>query len=103
MLGSTSFWTRSAIDFGAFTQEMFDKTTMYPLSMYPEAFQFILTYLIPIGWVSFYPISGLLGIDNGCVIGNTAVWITLAVGIVVILLAAAVFKLGLRKYESAGN
>lgn len=103
VLGSTSFWTRSAIDFGAFTQEMFDKTTMYPLSMYPEAFQFILTYLIPIGWVSFYPISGLLGIDNGCVIGNTAVWITLAVGIVVILLAAAVFKLGLRKYESAGN
>lgn len=102
-LGATSFWTRSAVDFGAFTQEIFDKTTMYPLSMYPEAFQFILTYLIPIGWVSFYPISGLLGFDNGCAHGNMAVWITLAVGIVVIFFAAGIFKIGLHKYESAGN
>lgn len=103
ILGSTSFWTRSAIDFGVFTQELFDKTTMYPMSMYPESFQFVLTYLIPIGWVSFYPISGLLGIENGLTNGNTAVWLTLAVGILVILIAAVVFKLGLRRYESAGN
>ena len=86
-----------------FTQELFDKTTMYPISMYPESFQFVLTYLIPIGWVSFYPISGLLGIENGLIDGNTAVWLTLAVGILVILIAAVVFKLGLRRYESAGN
>lgn len=103
MLGSTSFWTRSAIDFGAFTQEMVDKTTMYPISMYPESFQFVLTYLIPIGWVSFYPISGLLGVDNGLANGNVAVWLTLAIGILVISIAAFVFKMGLRQYESAGN
>ena len=103
VIGSSAFWTRSSVEFGGFTQEMFDKTTMYPLSMYPEAFQFILTYLIPIGWVSFYPASGLLGIENGCVNGNLAPWITLAVGIVVILFAAGILKTGLHQYESAGN
>lgn len=103
ILGATSFWTKSDIDFGAFTQELFDKTTMYPISIYPETFQFVLTYLIPIGWVSFYPVSGLLGIENGLINGNTAVWLTLAVGMIVILVAAVVFKRGLRQYESAGN
>lgn len=103
ILGSTSFWTKSAVDFGAFTQEIFDKTTMYPISMYPESFQFVLTYLIPIGWVSFYPVSGLLGIENGMVHSGAGVWMTLLIGILTMLVAAFVFKLGLRQYESAGN
>ena len=107
ILGSTSFWTRSANDFGQYTQEIFDKTTMYPLSMYPESLQFILTYLIPIGWVCFYPVSGMLGVtDTGLTTGFTswaAVWITLGVGILVMAVASFVFRLGLKRYESAGN
>ena len=102
LLGSTSFHTRSAVDFGQYTQEIMDKTTMYPLSMYPESMQFILTYLIPVGWISFYPASVLLGIDSAY---NAVLipLITLAVGILVMLIAGAYFNMGLRKYESAGN
>lgn len=103
MLGSTSFWTKSANDFGQYTQEIFDKSTMYPISMYPEALQFILTYLIPIGWVSFYPVSGLMGIETAVGIGSGNVWITFAVGVTVMLAAGLLFKIGLRRYESAGN
>ena len=103
MLGSTSFYTRSAVDFGQYTQEIMDKTTMYPISMYPESMQFILTYLIPIGWVSFYPVSGILGIGTGFANGMILPFITLAVGILVMVIAGAWFNTGLRKYESAGN
>ena len=103
MLGSTSFWTRSTQEFGSFSQEIMDKTTLYPISMYPEGFQFVLTYLIPIGWVSFYPASALLGIQNGVCDTSLSVWMTLLVGIAVIAVAALVFKAGLRRYESAGN
>lgn len=103
LIGSTSFHTRSAVDFGQYTQEIMDKTTMYPISMYPEGMQFILTFLIPVGWVSFYPASGLLGIDNGLYNGLFLPLITLTVGIAVMLLAGVYFHAGLRKYESAGN
>lgn len=103
LLGSTSFWTKSANDFGQFTQEIFDKTTMYPISMYPEAMQLILTFVIPIGWVSFYPASELLGIEHVFSTGGMGIWITLAVGIVTMLIAGLVFKIGMRRYESAGN
>ena len=103
LLGSTSFWTKSANDFGQFTQEIFDKTTMYPLSMYPESLQLILTFLIPIGWVSFYPASELMGIESTFSTGGLGVWITLGVGIVTMSIAGLVFRTGLKQYESAGN
>ena len=103
LLGSTSFHTRSAVDFGQYTQEIMDKTTRYPISMYPECMQFILTFLIPVGWVSFYPASGLLGIEDRFCSGLFLPFVTLMVGIVVMLLAGVYFHAGLKKYESAGN
>lgn len=103
LLGTTSFFTRSVNDFGQFTQEIFDKTTMYPISMYPESLQFILTYIIPIGWVSFYPVSAMLGVDNEVAGFPWAVVITLLVGVLVMMVAGLFFKTGLKKYESAGN
>lgn len=103
LLGCTSFWTKSANDFGQYTQEIMDKTTMYPLSMYPETLQLILTFIIPIGWVSFYPVSDMLGLETRFSAVNMGVWITFGVGIVTMLLAGFVFKVGLRRYESAGN
>lgn len=103
LLGTTAFFTRSANDFGQYTQEIVDKTTMYPISMYPESLQFILTYLIPIGWVSFYPVSALLGIGGNATGLYGTVGVTIAVGIVVMVAAGLFFKYGLKKYESAGN
>lgn len=103
LLGSTSFWTKSANDFGQFTQEIFDRTTMYPLSMYPQTMQLVFTFLIPAGWISFYPVSELLGIETAFSSGGMGVWITLGAGIFAMFTAGLVFKAGLRRYESAGN
>lgn len=103
LLGTTSFYTRSTTDFGPFCQEIFDKTTMYPVSMYPEALQFILTYLIPIGWVAFYPTSSLLSMEGQLAPAVPTVFMTLMVGIITILISMGVFSIGLKKYESAGN
>ena len=103
ILGSLSFWTKSHNNFSDYTQQLFDKATMYPLSIYPESFQFILTYLIPIAWVSFYPVSELLGKSNGRFTGSIAIWGSLVVGVLVFIIAATVFNRGLKHYESAGN
>lgn len=103
MVGSSALWTRSNVDFGGYLQELFDKTTMYPLSMYPQGVQLFLTYVLPIGWCSFYPAAELLGITHrfsGC-FGIT--FHSFLFGSAVFAAAAAVFKLGMKKYESTGN
>lgn len=97
MMGTLSFWTKSTNDFAGFTQEFFDKTTMYPLSMYPRAMQLLLTYLIPIGFISFYPAGELLsGMGSGGLL-------TMGIGVGLIFVAGMFFKMGLRGYESAGH
>lgn len=103
ILGTTSFYTRSTTDFGPFCQEIFDKTTMYPITMYPEILQFILTYLIPIGWVSFFPAAGLLNMDGKIMSAAPTVFLTLVIGIITILVSMFIFGRGLKRYESAGN
>ena len=102
LVGATLIRGGIYILLGSTSQEIMDKTTMFPLSMYPESMQFILTYLIPVGWISFYPVSALLGIDSAYS-AMLVPFITLGVGILVMLVAGAYFSLGLRKYESAGN
>ena len=103
IIGCTSLWTKSVNSFSGYTQELFDKTTMYPLSMYPESFQFVLTYLLPIGWVSFYPAANLLGVPSGKFILNGPVWVTLVVGLIMFSIAAIIFYRGMKRYESAGS
>ena len=103
LLGTTTFYTRSATDFGPFCQEIFDKTTMYPLSMYPESLQFLLTYIIPIGWVSFYPAAGLLNMEDRILQAGPAALMTFIIGVITVAISMTVFRVGLRKYESAGN
>lgn len=103
LLGTTSFYTRSTTDFGPFCQEIFDKTTMYPLSMYPESLQFLLTYIIPIGWVSFYPVAGLLSMEDRVLGAGMTAFITFIIGLVTVLISMAIFRMGLKRYESAGN
>lgn len=103
ILGCSVFWTKSRSAYSNYIQELFDKTTMYPLTMYPEGFQLLLTWLLPIGWVSFYPVAELLGVSNGLFQWKGAIWATLAIGMLVFAIAAWVFNRGLKHYESAGN
>jgi len=103
IVGCSSLWTKSANGFGGYLQELFNKTTMYPISIYPEGFQFVLTFILPIGWASFYPVAELLGVPNGRFAWKGAVWMTLLVGAVVFAIAAWIFNRGIKRYESAGN
>jgi len=77
--------------------------TMYPLSIYPFVLQMIFTFLIPIGFISFYPASEFLGQSSGFHIPfSMALWTPL-VGIVFFVISQLTFNFGMKKYESAGS
>ena len=103
MIGCSAFWTKSVNSYNGYVQELFSKTTTYPLSIFPESFQFVMTFLLPVGWVSFYPVAELLGIPNGRFTWNGAVPATLGVGIIAFSVASWIFSQGMKRYESAGN
>lgn len=101
--GSFSFWTKSVNSYVGFIQELFDRTTMYPISIYPSAIQVIFTYLIPLAWISFYPASEFCGKGTIIHLPFPLPWITLFAGIAAFGLACLVFCQGLNKYDSSGT
>lgn len=106
LTGSIAFWTKKSTVFVGINLELFDKTTQWPMVIYPNWFVRIFSFLIPMGFVSFYPACGFLGISSGISFPmplEIPVW-TLVVGIIWFWLARKFFYTGLqKKYESAGS
>lgn len=70
----------------------------YPLDIYPRAIRFMLTWLIPYGFVSFYPASFLLGRDIG-----PLVWISPLVAVVLMVIGYRLWLVGLSHYDGTGS
>src|SRR5262249_25958946 len=64
---TTAFWI---VDSMAVSEAVFGnyQFAQFPLSIYPRAIRFVLTWLIPYGFASFYPASFLLGRDLGPIV-----------------------------------
>jgi len=103
IVGSVGFWTKSNNSLTEMVLNLMDKSMMYPLTIYNRAIQAILTFLLPLGLISFYPASAFIGKDAGFAFpGAVPLW-TLAAGILFTLLGRGLFNAGLRHYDSAGN
>lgn len=103
VLGSLTFWTKSPANMSGFMQEMFNRTNMYPLTMYPQAVQLIFTFIFPLSWVTFYPAAEFMGKDSMIKLPFGMSFITLGIGAVLFALSCGMFRTGFRKYESAGS
>ena len=101
--GSVSFWTKSVNDFAGFTLELFDKTTMYPISMYPRLLQNFFTFILPLGWISYYPASAFLGKSSIFTLPISLPVISFFIGVMCFVCSCMIFTRGTKRYESAGS
>lgn len=103
IIGAIAFWTKRSRNLINMTVATLERTTMYPLTLYPQVIQAVLTFLLPIGFISFYPAEQFLGKSTSLELPlGLAIW-TPVVGLVCFAAAYAVFRSGLQKYESAGS
>lgn len=103
IIGSIAFWTKRIGSLVNFTNTLLTQTTTYPLTIYPHLIQIILTFIIPIGFVSFYPSIKLLNKEGSFLIGGDLTFWTLGIGLITFFVAQSIFKLGLKNYESSGT
>lgn len=103
LFGSTTFWTNNPLHISWFLQELYNRTNMYPLTMYPQAVQFVFTFLFPISWITFYPAAEFIGKDMMLELPFGMAVTTLVLGIVLFRISCMVFRRGFSKYESAGS
>ncbi len=97
LTATTAFWIIESIPITqiVFNQHEFAK---YPLSIYHRGIQFLLTWIIPYGFASFYPASYLLGRDVG-----PLAWVGPVVAAVLLGVSYRVWQFGLRYYSGTGS
>ena len=101
VLGSLSFvWVRASHAFVLyFTVKSF---VSYPVTLYGVAVQWLLTLVVPLAFVNFYPAALLLGKDGG-VLPPPLLWAAPLVGPCALLAASRFFCAGLGRYQGAGG
>ena len=93
----TSFWVidSNEIMWSAFTMYKFSE---YPLSVYNNFIKFILIFIFPFAFVSFFPASYLLNKDYGMI-----AFIAPMIAILFWFIAVKLWNWGLKHYKSSGT
>jgi ABC-2 type transport system permease protein len=98
MTSVSGFWLMDSVPVTRVVFEMHE-FAKYPLTIYPRFIGVILTALIPYGFASFYPATFLLGRD----VPPALVWGAPLVAAVLMIIALAVWRFGLKHYSSTGT
>jgi len=98
MLTTVSFWFEDRV---GITPPVFNMLTFgrYPLTIYNVFIQFMLSWIIPFGFASFYPTAHFMGRTAF----NTYFYLVPVVGVSFFTMALFVWKHGVQNYSSTGS
>jgi len=100
MLGAASaaFWIVNSYSILSLFSRFRDYTR-YPMSIYSNAFRFLFSTIIPIGFVAFYPVQWILHPGQA----GIEVWFTPLAGIACFAAGAIVWSKGVRSWSGTGT
>ena len=93
-----SFWVKRSGPFLQVAYEMAD-FAKYPIEIYAKPIQFILTYVIPFGFVAYFSASYFL-VEKSAF---STIGMECIIAVICWIIAYGYFNYGISKYESAGN
>ncbi|MCL2199373.1 MAG: ABC-2 family transporter protein [Defluviitaleaceae bacterium] len=101
MLQATvSFWTIDGLEFANIFTHGIRQHAIYPLDIFPRGITIFLTFIIPFGTITYFPLQYLLGRIDG--MGWLYAFMPLA-GALFIVPCILAWRFGVRKYTSAGS
>jgi len=96
---ASAFWIRTPWSLVPFFVHQLGEFGKYPITIYSMAVQALVVVAIPFAFVSFFPTAYLFNIEAWSAPGL----LTPLVAIYCLFMAVAVFRIGLRRYESTGH
>ncbi len=97
ILTALSFWVLGSASLASPLMSLMD-FAQYPMDIYNKYIRLVLTFVVPLGFIAFYPGAGVLrtGYQH---------YLAMAAGLAVVvgLGGYSLWQLGLKKYESAGH
>ena len=93
-----AFWTVESLEIANTLTYGGVEAGQYPLDVYARWFRDFLVYVVPIGCISYYPVSVVLGR-----VGHVPYALTPMLGVAFLCAALWVWRFGVRRYTSTGS
>jgi ABC-2 type transport system permease protein len=103
-LSSVAFWTtRSNGLLQVVDQLHWNMTRQYPLEMFGHGFRVLVTAVIPVAFLNYYPARWLLGKTAPGHLGYVLSFLSPLVAMFLLIIAGVVWQKGIRRYSSTGS
>lgn len=98
-----TFWTIESLEIMNILTYGGVETAQYPLSIYSKWFQRFFTFLIPLGCVSYFPLLAVLEKEDNFSVPLWFCYVSPMAGILFLIVALQLWKIGERYYCSTGS
>lgn len=95
---SFCFWTIEGLEFMNILAEGGKKVAQYPIDIYEKWFRNFFAFIVPFGFVNYYPVLYLFGKSDNWYFGLFPMFTLVFLG-----LCLAIWKIGINHYESTGS
>lgn len=96
-----SFWSVESLEIMNALSYGGTETAQYPLSLYRRWFRGFFTFVVPLGFVSYFPVATILGRAGD--LPPLLRWASPLAGVVFLGASLLVWRVGVRKYASTGS
>lgn len=104
LISTTAFWFVQVDALRWIVLQLEQEFTRYPLSIYSRGVRLLLAFVIPFGFMNYFPASYFLNkADNGLGVPVTVGLLTPVVGVVFFLVTYAAWRFGLQRYQGVGH
>ena len=101
--GTLAFWTVESLEIMNTVTYGGVEASEYPLTIYPAWFRRFFTFVIPLACISYFPALGILGRTSGAGVPPFLPWAAPLAGLLFLVMALQVWKIGVRHYQSTGS
>jgi ABC-2 type transport system permease protein len=103
MVATVSFWHTRTGKLQDLVQASGRAFAEYPLTIYPTGVRWLLTLVLPLALVTYYPAQRLLGRNESGALLPMLSLAAMPMGLLLLLLAGLFWRAGLRHYQSTGS
>jgi ABC-2 type transport system permease protein len=104
LISTVAFWFVQVDALRWIVLQLEGEFTRYPLSIYSKGVRLLLAFVIPFGFMNYFPASYFLHkTDNGLGLPMAVGVLTPVVGILFLAVAYACWRFGLQRYQGVGH
>jgi len=103
LIGASAFWTGRSRGIFIIVSPFYNLVRQYPIDIFGKAFRVLVTGLLPVAFMNYYPALILLNKSDRAVSVWWLGYLSPLVAVLLLVILSAVWRLAIRQYSSSGS